>query len=342
MQNLIFSCVESRVEDDQTIYGCYKIGPFSLDKCETIAATLRRVLLSNLSGLAIVSVQIEGILHEYSILKGVQESVVDILLNLKQIQFNSLRSIYKPQIAYLNAKGPKIVTSKDLKLPYFIQLAKSNQYIATLSSNGKLNMKIYICEGRRYILQNSLQHIVEKNFKKILKTSATKILVLDAVFFPISKVNYTIQTNQFLNKEFLILEIWTKNSLHPKKAIYKAINEILKIFLPFRKFYSPKKELMSTSTKKGLSKSKNLEEKQKLKFNEKRRKILKNKILSLDLGNLDVSAQTYCLFKKFNLHKISDLIEKPGQKFFSVLTHQPKILHEIETSLEKFGLYLKY
>ena len=60
------------------------------------------------------------------------------------------------------------------------------------------------------------------------------------------------------------------------------------------------------------------------------------------MGNLDVSAQTYCLFKKFNLHKISDLIEKPGQKFFTVLTHQPKILHEIETSLEKFGLYLKY
>ena len=342
MQNLIFSCVESRVEDDQTIYGCYKIGPFALDKCETVATILRRVLLSNLSGLAIVSVQIEGILHEYSILKGVQESVVDILLNLKQIQFNSLRSIYKPQIAYLNANGPKIVTSKDLELPYFIQLAKPNQYIATLSSNGKLNMKIYICEGRRYILQNSLQYIVEKNFRKILKTSATKILVLDAVFFPISKVNLTIQTNQFLSKEFLILEIWTKNSLHPKKAIYKAINEILKTFLPFRKFYSPKKEPLNISNTKRLSQLKNLEEKQKLKFSEKRKKILKNKILSLDLGNLDVSGQTYCLFKKFNLHKISDLMEKPGQKFFSVLANQPKILNEIKTSLEKFGLYLKY
>ena len=341
MQNLIFSCIESRVEDNQTIYGCYKIGPFILEQGATIATALRRVLLSNLPGLAIISVQIEGIMHEYSMLRGVQESVIDILLNLKQIQFYNSRSIYKPQIAYLNIRGPRVVQSKDIRLPYFIQIANPNQYIATVSVNGQLNMKIYICEGQRYILQNSLEFIVKNQFKKILKNTSNNMLVLDAVFFPVDKVNYTIQVNQFLKKEFIILEIWTRSGLHPKKAIYKAINEILKIFIPFRYTESmTKNQVSNLFLGSNMASSKLVDKKRYFLFNTKRKTILKNKILSLDLGNLEISAQNYYSLKKLNIHTISDLIEKPRQQILDFLSNKND-LNEIESNLAQYGLYLK-
>ena len=106
MPNLVFSCIESRIENDQNLYGCFKLGPFYLNQSLIVANALRRVLLSDLEGLSIVFVKIEGVTHEYSILKGVQESVLEILANLKQIQFKTKNQeiTYKPQIAYLNSQ----------------------------------------------------------------------------------------------------------------------------------------------------------------------------------------------------------------------------------------------
>ena len=332
MQNLIFSCIESRLDKHQNIYGCYKIGPFYFDQGLTVANILRRVLLSNLYSLAIISVQIEGITHKYSFLKGVQESILEILLNLKHIRFRNSRSIYQPQIAYLNVKGPKIVQSKDIQLPYFIQLVNPTQYIATLSSKGQLKMKIYICEGQRYILQDSFELIIKKYFKKILRKESRNLLVLDAIFFPIQRVNYSIQVNHLLNQEFIIFEIWTNNGLHPKQAIYKAINDIIKILIPFRYFYL--KKANQNSLLSGFTKYKNII------LNKNNSRILKEKILSLDLGNLDLSAQTYCLLKKRNIHILSDLIKTTRPTILYFLNFQHNFLSEIEENLSIFGLSL--
>ena len=336
MKNFIFSCIESRVDENQGIYGCYKIGPFVLDQGVTIASILRHTLLSNLSGIAIVCVQIEGISHEYSVLKGAHESVLDILVNLKQIRLHNLRSIFKPQIAYLNVKGPRVVKAKDIQLPYLIQFVNPDQYIATLSSNGKLNMKIYICEGRRYVLQHSLELIIKKQFKKIIKLPTTNILVLDAVFFPIDKINYTIQVNNFLQKEFIIFEIWTKNNLHPRKAILQGINEILKIFLPFRLFTlnqkdeNDLKQLLDKNEMPLLEKDKTLTEQEVF--------LLQRKILLLDIGNLDISPQIYCVLKKNNINIINDLMQQSRRKIKYLLHNKSSSIEEINNSLLYFGL----
>nr|YP_009106400.1 alpha subunit of RNA polymerase [Fusochloris perforata]AIT95204.1 alpha subunit of RNA polymerase [Fusochloris perforata] len=150
MQQPSLSCIYSRVEDDNSLYGRFLIGPFAVGQGITLANALRRSLLSELSGLAIVAVEIDGVTHEYSSIQGVRDSVLDILLNIKQIRFTTNLQVNEPQIAYLQIKGPGIVVAKDIKLPNCIQCINPEQYIASLSFDGILRIKFYICRGKNF------------------------------------------------------------------------------------------------------------------------------------------------------------------------------------------------
>ena len=345
MKTLIFSCIESRIEKNQSLYGCFKIGPFFLNQGLTVANTLRRVLLSNLEGLAIVFVQMEGVKHEYSIIKGVQESVLEILTNLKQIPFKTDQVLYKPQVAYLNIRGPKVVYSSDIELPASISCIQPSHYIAKIAVDGQLKMKLFICQGKRYCLQNSLKSIIQKQFRKILNLKSRNYLFLDAIFLPIQKVNFAIEENNELINEFIIMEIWTNGSLHPKQSFYKAVNEIIQIMLPFRKLKSLqtrkiikplpvsliRKRRRSTLFKKSNSQTLN-------KINSLQFQI---KLSSLDIGNLNLSFQTYYYLKKRKIHTILDLLKKSKKELFSLEDFKPEFFDDIESSLLMFGLNIR-
>ena len=156
MEPLLLSCIESRVENSRNFYGRFQLGPFVLGQGLTIANSLRRSLLSEISGLAITAVEIEGVVHEYSTIEGVRESVLDILLNVKQIVLTSDFQIQEPQVAFLQIQGPGIVRAKDIKLPISIQSVDPEQYIATLLYDGLLKMKFMICRGKNYLVQTPL------------------------------------------------------------------------------------------------------------------------------------------------------------------------------------------
>jgi DNA-directed RNA polymerase alpha subunit len=154
MENLLLSCIESRVEKNQTFYGRFQLGPFDKGQSLTVANALRRTLLSELYGFGISHVKIEGTSHEYSTLKGIRESILEILLNLKEIVLTSDFYFQAPQIGYLYVQGPGIITAKDLKLPSFIQCVDCEQYIATLSQDGFLKLKFLISQGKNYCIQS--------------------------------------------------------------------------------------------------------------------------------------------------------------------------------------------
>ena len=167
---------ESRIENNKSFYGCFYLGSFDSGQSITVANALRRSLLSDCTGLAIISVKIDTVQHEYSTLPGVRDSVLDILLNFKEIVLKKgknpfggpngyknkgLSSVYdkvgstffKPVVGYLKVKGPGIIRAKDLRLPPFIQCVDPNQYIATLAEDGVLNVKFVIMEGKSYYVQ---------------------------------------------------------------------------------------------------------------------------------------------------------------------------------------------
>ena len=153
MEPLLLSCIESRVENSRNFYGRFQLGPFVSGQGLTIANSLRRSLLSEISGLAITAIEIEGAAHEYSTVAGIRESVLDILLNVKQIVLTSDFQFQEPQTAFLQVQGPGIVRASDIKLPISIQSVDPEQYIATLLYDGVLKMKFLICRGKNYLVQ---------------------------------------------------------------------------------------------------------------------------------------------------------------------------------------------
>nr|YP_009367645.1 alpha subunit of RNA polymerase [Pseudocharacium americanum]YP_009367734.1 alpha subunit of RNA polymerase [Ignatius tetrasporus]ARK14602.1 alpha subunit of RNA polymerase [Pseudocharacium americanum]ARK14691.1 alpha subunit of RNA polymerase [Ignatius tetrasporus] len=153
MEPFLLSCIDSKIENNRSFYGRFQLGPFDTGQGITLANALRRTLLSELTGLAITLIEIQGVSHEYSSILGVRESILDILQNLKQLVFKSDFQVHEPQIGYLIISGPAVVRAGDLKLPLPIQCVDPEQYIATLSYNGYLNIKFIINQGKKYIIQ---------------------------------------------------------------------------------------------------------------------------------------------------------------------------------------------
>ncbi|RYY00214.1 MAG: hypothetical protein EOO35_00350 [Cyanobacteriota bacterium] len=153
MIKTLLTCIESKVESNRSLYGRFQLGPFQLGQGLTVANGLRRSMLSELTGIAIVAVEIKEAIHEYSTLKGIQESVFDILLNLKQITIKSQLPLNSPQIGFLQESGPTVVRARDLKLPPSIQIVDPQQYIATISRDGSLKLKFLIWQGKNESIQ---------------------------------------------------------------------------------------------------------------------------------------------------------------------------------------------
>nr|YP_009105109.1 alpha subunit of RNA polymerase [Edaphochlorella mirabilis]AIT93773.1 alpha subunit of RNA polymerase [Edaphochlorella mirabilis] len=182
MEHLLLSCIESKIENNRSFYGRFTLGPFDAGQGLTIATALRRTLLSELTGLGIIAVEIKGATHEYSALNGIRESVLDILLNLKQIVLSSEISLEEPQIGFLKIQGPCVAKASDIKLPSFIHCVDPDQYIATLSYDGMLEIKFIICHGKNYIIQTPLTFLKPTALQEIYKNPSEKIQFLTQFF----------------------------------------------------------------------------------------------------------------------------------------------------------------
>lgn len=221
MEHILIQCLQSKIETNGSLYGRFQLGPFDKDHSLTIANAMRRTLLSELSGLGILCVEIQGINHEYSHLKGVRESVLDILLNLKEIVFLSKKKFSQPEIGFLKIHGPATIKGCHLKLPSGIQCVNPNQYIATLGNTGVLKMKFMVCKGKNCLTQTSLV-VIEKYFQSHFyvknnldwenisnwKTNSTEQIVKTHFLKKISKQNLKNNTKN-IDKQTLNLNSWS-------------------------------------------------------------------------------------------------------------------------------------
>ena len=146
MEKIVVSCLESRIDENQSVYSRFLLGPFLSGHAVTVATALRRALLSEVKNIAITALHIQGVTHEFSTLIGIRESVLELSLNFQQIILSTQTKSRSVQIGYLHVQGPAIVHANDLKLPDGIECVNPTQYIATLSTEGLLVVKFLIGE----------------------------------------------------------------------------------------------------------------------------------------------------------------------------------------------------
>ena len=153
MKDFEIRCDESHLEKNHTLYGKFTLGPFLPGQGTTFGNALRRSLLAELSGLGITAFEILGVMHEFSTLPGLRESVLDLSLNLKQIVLTGILPCSAPPLGFLKVRGPAIIKAADLKLPPGVYCASPEQYIATLASNGILHVKFVVSVGKGHFTQ---------------------------------------------------------------------------------------------------------------------------------------------------------------------------------------------
>jgi DNA-directed RNA polymerase subunit alpha len=182
----------------------------------TLGNALRRILLSSMPGAAVIGAEIEGVLHEYSTIEGVQEDVIDILLNLKKV---SLRMHNRQEATLtLSKKGPGPVTAGDIKLDHDVEVVNPDHVIANLTKGGELNMTLTIAKGRGY--QPATQRGSEEGEGRVIGG-----LQLDASFSPVSRISYNVdraRVEQRTDLDKLIIDIETNGTIDPEEAIRHA------------------------------------------------------------------------------------------------------------------------
>jgi DNA-directed RNA polymerase subunit alpha len=218
-------CVESKTLKNQSQYSKFVLEPLERGQGTTVGNALRRVLLSNLEGAAVTAVRIAGVNHEFATIDGVREDVLEILLNMKEIVLKSYTSA--PQIGRVMITGPATVRAAQFDLPSEVEIVDPGQYIATLAEGARLEMEFRIEKGKGY-------RAVERGRDD---GAAVDFLQIDAVFMPVNKVNYSVEEARIdgsLEKDRLLLDIWTNGSITPQEALTEAARTLVELFDPLK------------------------------------------------------------------------------------------------------------
>lgn len=220
MNKISIKYIQSHKIDSGGLNGQFLIGPLKVGQGITIGNQLRRILLNDLGGIAISSVRIAGVSHEFSTLPGVREDILEILLNLKGIVLKGNNQL--PQFGRLKIQGPAIVTADLIQLPSDIEVINKNHYIMSISTSNFIEIEFKLEYGTGYKLAS--QTFLEQN---------DNYLQLDAIFMPIQKVDFKIENiyeNSNNISERVFLDIWTNGSISPLKALQESFVAILDLY----------------------------------------------------------------------------------------------------------------
>ncbi|MCQ2477643.1 MAG: DNA-directed RNA polymerase subunit alpha [Clostridia bacterium] len=293
-------------------YGKFVMEPLERGYAITLGNSMRRVLLSILPGVAITSVKIDGILHEFSTVPGVKEDVTEIVLNLKGL-IAKLHSDAAKKI-YIEATGPCTVTAADIKADSEVEILNPDMYIATLDEGAKLNMEMTLDKGRGYVS-------AEQNK---LSQNVIGVIPIDSIYSPVLKANFTVdnaRVGSAIDKNKLTLEVWTDGSVAANEAVSLAAKILIEHF-----------ELLLDLTE-GVSETASI-------MAEKNDNA-KEKALDLTIDELDLSVRSYNCLKRAAINTVEDLINKSEEDMMKVRNLGRKSLEEVIAKLASFGFTLK-
>lgn len=295
-------------------YGKFVVEPLERGYGITLGNALRRVLLSALPGTAVVGINIEGISHEFSTIKGVKEDVADIILNLKGLNLKANYSDKElKKVLKIERYTPGIVTAADIEQDPEIEILNPDLYICTLDEGAKLNMELYVAQGRGYV-------VAENN-----KDASQPIgyIAIDSIFTPVKAASYSVTTTrvgQNIDYDKLTLEVKTDGSLSARDVLSlaaKAIEDHIRIFVSLSDTISKMGILIETQANP------------------------KTQILEMSIEDMDLSVRSYNCLKRANIHTVEDLTQKTEDDMLKVRNLGRKSLDEVIAKLRGYGLDLK-
>ncbi|NLK87341.1 MAG: DNA-directed RNA polymerase subunit alpha [Clostridiaceae bacterium] len=300
-------CVEST--EDNT-FGKFVVEPLERGYGITLGNSLRRILLSSLPGVAVTSIKIDGVLHEFSTVPGVIEDVTEIILNVKNISMKLFSD--GPKIVYIDADGEGPVTAGDIKADSDVEILNPDLHICTLNGENRFYMELVLNKNRGYIP-------AEKNKQA---GQPIGIIPVDSIYTPVRKVNYTVENTrvgQITDYDKLTLEVWTNGSIKPDEAISlgaKIMSEHLNLFIDLSD-HAKHTEIMV-----------------------EKEETMKEKVLEMTIEELDLSVRSYNCLKRAGINTVEDLTNKTEEDMMKVRNLGRKSLEEVLQKLNALGLSL--
>ena len=294
-------------------YGKFVVEPLERGYGTTIGNSLRRVLLSSLPGVAVTSIKIDGILHEFSTIEGVKEDVTEIVLNIKGLiaKING----EGPKVVYIEAEGPCEVTAGSIKCDSEVEILVPDMHIATLGEGGRLFMELTLDKGRGYVP-------AERN--KQLMNPVIGVIPVDSIYTPVMKVNYTVENTrvgQITDYDKLTLEVWTNGVISAQEAVSlgaKVLTEHLNLFVDLSgDAYAGDSIMVEKNDQTQAT------------------------VLAMTIEELDFSVRSFNCLKRAGINTVEDLISKTEDDMMKVRNLGRKSLEEVINKLESLGLALR-
>ncbi len=301
-------------ENDSYRTGKFIVEPLDRGYGHTLGNALRRVLLSNLPGAAVIGIMIEGVDHEFSTIKGVKEDVTEIILNLKSLNLKANytdKSLVKE--LHLVKSTPGAVTAADIDVDPEIDILNPDLYLCTLDSGAKLDMTLYVGKGRGYVVAENLKD----------PSRPIGYIPIDAIFTPVKFASYSVEptrVGQSMDYDKLTINVKTDGSLSAKDVLSlaaKALEDHIKLFVALSDTISGMDILVSRS-----------EDRQQ-------------KVLEMNIEEMDLSVRSYNCLKRAGIHTVADLTRKTEEDMLKVRNLGRKSLDEVIAKLRTFGLDLK-
>lgn len=298
--------------NDKGTYGKFIVEPLERGYGITLGNSLRRILLSSLPGVAVTSVKIENVLHEFSTIPGVAEDVTEIVLNLKKLSAK-IHSDEATKLIRIEAEGEGEITARDIIGDADVEILNPDLHIATLSKNATFQMEITLSKGRGYVP-------AERNKEP---GQPIGIIPVDSIYTPVTKVNYYVENTrvgQVTDYDKLTLEIWTNGSIKPDEAASlgaKILNEHLNLFIDLTEHVSDVEIMVEKEEDK------------------------KEKMLEMTVEELDLSVRSYNCLKRANINTVEELTERTIEDMMKVRNLGKKSLEEVQQKLASLNLSLK-
>jgi len=300
-----------RVEiGENNSYGKFVVEPLERGFGHTLGNSLRRVLLSSLPGVAVSSVRIEGIQHEFSAIPGVKEDVTEIILNLKELAARLHSDSTK--LITIEKRGPAVLTGADFETDEEVEIVNRDLHIATLNEDAHLVLHVTLDRGRGYVTAD----------RNKAANAPIGVIPVDSIFTPIRKVNYMVEdtrVGQMTDFDKLVLEIWTNGSTLPDEAVSvaaKILSGHLTLFINLTEHVMP------------------------VDFNEPEDD-KKEKVLEMTIEELDLSVRAYNCLKRAGINTVAELVQRNQEDMMKVRNLGKKSLEEVEYKLSALGLSLR-